>query len=171
MRKVSIDGGASAPEGALFSCGSSAGTQRTKILGLVKPYLSHEPRLIMLRWRHSPTSFRRAGSHSARDENLPRDINSSGPTTGPCSILIATLGLLRISSSGAIRYHVFAWAAVARSIVTAIVANTGLDITLRYHNFEAAFVIILLLDLTFNFVTGITIDELPGNCATASASE
>ena len=51
--------------------------------------------------------------------------------TGPCSILIATLGLLTIFSSGAIRYQVRACAAVAKSIVSAIAENMRFDITLR----------------------------------------
>jgi hypothetical protein len=108
LTNVSIDADASLPAADFFNCGSSEGTQRTKALGLVNPYLSHEPRLITLICRHCVTSFWRAGSHSAREGNFPRDLKSSGPTTGPCSILIATLGLLMIFSSGAIRYQVCA---------------------------------------------------------------
>jgi hypothetical protein len=102
--KVSIDGHP-APDSVFFNCGSPAGTHRMKILGLVKPYLSHEPRLIMDCCRQLLINVRRSGSHSVREVNLPREINSSGPATGPCSILIATLGSLTIFSSGAIRYH------------------------------------------------------------------
>src|SRR5262245_54396994 len=109
---VSIAADGSVPPAEFFSLGSSEGTQSAKTLGLVKPYLSHEPRLIMLIIRHCVTSFCRSGSHSAREGNFPRDLKSSGPTTGPCSILIATLGSLMIFSSGAIRYQVRAAAAV-----------------------------------------------------------
>jgi hypothetical protein len=144
--KVSIDGRASALACNFFSCGSSARTQRTKTLGLVKPYLSHDPRLITQSRRHSVTSFCRAGSHSAREENFSRDVNSSGPITGPCSILVATLGLLTIFSSGAIRYHVCAWATVAKSIVAAIAVNTGFDITLRGQTLESAIVIFAICE-------------------------
>jgi hypothetical protein len=116
----------------VFNCGSLLGTQRTKTLGLVKPYLSHDPRLITLSRRHSVTSCCRLGSHSAREVNFEREVNSNGPITGPCSILTATPGLLRIFSSGAIRYHVCAWTAVAQSIVSAIAVNVLFHITFRY---------------------------------------
>jgi len=111
-----------------FRCGSSAGTQRTKSLGLVKPYLSHAPRLITLSCRHSVMSCCRAGSHSAREENFARDINSSGPITSPCPILVVTPGSLTIFSSGAIRYHVCACAAVTKGIVSAIAVKTKAEI-------------------------------------------
>jgi hypothetical protein len=132
FRKVSIVGGASAFVGVLFNCGSLAGIQRTNTLGLLKPYLSHEPRLITLSCRHWVTIFWRAGSHSARDGNSPREVNLSGPTTGPCSILMAVLGLLTIFSSGAIRNQSDSGEAAAESIISIILTNTKLDIISQF---------------------------------------
>ena len=71
--KVSTDGGASEPAYDFFSLASSAETQRIKELGLVKPYLSQDPRLITLSCRHLVTNFlpcgfafRARGEFSAR---------------------------------------------------------------------------------------------------------
>src|SRR5437764_5704202 len=98
------------------------------MLGLVKPYLSQDPRLITLCCRHAVTSCCRAGPHSAREENFSRSVKSSGPITGPCSILIATLGLLTIFSSGAIKYHTRVCAAIVSGSIAAITAKARLDI-------------------------------------------
>jgi hypothetical protein len=148
--KVSIDWGASEPAYDSFSLGSSAETQRIKELGLVKPYLSQDPRLITLSCRHLVTNFCRAGSHSAREENFPREVNSSGPITGPCSILTATRGLLTIFSSAAIRYHVCACAAVAKSIATPIVASTRFDSPLQCQTLESGVVMFAMCEPRFH---------------------
>lgn len=116
-------------ECGLFKSGLSAGTQLTNTLGLVKPYLSHEPRLITLSCRHCVTSFWRAGSHCAREGNSPRELNLSGPTTGPCSILMATFGSLKIFSSGAIRNQLGAGLAAAERIANMMPAIIRIAMT------------------------------------------